>query len=433
MNLWQKWNQLQKRDPNRLVLIEAETHRYSTVQQVSKGVEILASNLQEIKGKRIAFCLPNSAAWIIHFLAIQSLKGIAAPLDPTLTRDQQLHLCQQIEVDFLIVEERLLPVARKRSSESGKACCIKITSGSTGVPKLILCQSSHLLADGDNIIRTMKIKKDDRNLAIIPFGHSYGLGNLVMPLIMQGTRIVCLNSFVPYQITSIIQEYGVTVLPTVPAIFRILSEMDDFVPLKGLKLAISAGAPLSAKVAQKFFDKHGVKIHNFYGSSETGGICYDRTGNATLSGRSVGKPLKGVRVTITKTSQVQVKSDAVIGRRYVLPDLGKLNSYRELELVGRAGTIANIAGKKVHPVEIENALRKIPKVSDVWVSVKQQSNRSDVIVAAIESNLSQNHIEKLLSKNLPAWKLPRRYFIQSSLPRTARGKLDIPQIQQMLK
>ena len=59
---------------------------------------------------------------------------------------------------------------------------------------------------------------------------------------------------------------------------------------------ISAGAPLSAEVAQQFYRRYGIKIHNFYGSSETGGICYDRTGNATLSGRSVGKPLSGVMV-----------------------------------------------------------------------------------------------------------------------------------------
>ena len=50
---------------------------------------------------------------------------------------------------------------------------------------------------------------------------------------------------------------------------------------------ISAGAVLPPAVAQAFFERFGVKIHNFYGSSETGGICYDRTGSASLSGRSV--------------------------------------------------------------------------------------------------------------------------------------------------
>ena len=46
---------------------------------------------------------------------------------------------------------------------------------------------------------------------------------------------------------------------------------------------ISAGALLlaAAKTARAFQARFGRKIHNFYGSSETGGIAYDRTGAAT--------------------------------------------------------------------------------------------------------------------------------------------------------
>ena len=70
-------------------------------------------------------------------------------------------------------------------------CCIKLTSGTTGELKPILCSASNLVADGKQIIRTMGIRPADRNLAVIPLGHSYGLGNLVMPLLLQGTSVAC--------------------------------------------------------------------------------------------------------------------------------------------------------------------------------------------------------------------------------------------------
>ena len=76
-----------------------------------------------------------------------------------------------------------------------------------------------------------------------------------------------------------------------PALLRLLTEVDvDRRPWRRVRLVISAGAVLPAEVAQRFQARCGRKIHNFYGSSETGGIAYDRTGEATRDGRSVGRP-----------------------------------------------------------------------------------------------------------------------------------------------
>ena len=36
-----------------------------------------------------------------------------------------------------------------------------------------------MLADGEQVCRGMDIRPDDVNFGLIPFGHSYGLGNLV--------------------------------------------------------------------------------------------------------------------------------------------------------------------------------------------------------------------------------------------------------------
>ena len=53
---------------------------------------------------------------------------------------------------------------------------------------------------------------------------------------------------------------------------------------------------MDAEVAEAFFAKFGRKVHSFYGSTETGGITFDRSGEAARTGRSVGAPLPGVRL-----------------------------------------------------------------------------------------------------------------------------------------
>jgi acyl-coenzyme A synthetase/AMP-(fatty) acid ligase len=310
-------------------------------------------------------------------------------------------------------------------------CCVKITSGSSALPKTVECRAGHLLADGRQVARTMGIRAGDLNLAAIPLGHSYGLGNLVMPLILQGTAMVCAGDYVPRQLVEWIDRYRITVFPAVPALLRILAALPPGrVNCPSLRTVISAGAVLTPAVAQAFFTRFGIKVHNFYGSSETGGICYDRTGSASLSGRSAGKPLAGVSVTV-KAGRITVESPAVATRvgHWRLGDFGEWNGRGELVLLGRAGQGANIGGKKVHPLEVERVLRALPGVTDaaVWL---WQSHGRDLLAAVVETAHLRAEIERALTARLPAWKLPKTYIIARELPRTARGKLDLAALKQ---
>jgi acyl-coenzyme A synthetase/AMP-(fatty) acid ligase len=270
----------------------------------------------------------------------------------------------------------------------------------------------------------MGIRPGDRNLAAIPLGHSYGLGNLVMPLILQGTAMVTCGEYVPRQLVEWMNRYRVTTLPLVPALFRVLAALPQGRKVKSLRTAISAGAPLSPEIAQAFLKRFGVRVHNFYGSSETGGICYDRSGEASLTGRAVGKPLSGVTITL-KQGRPTVTSPAVATRtgRWRLDDAAEWNSRGELVLLGRSGQGANIGGKKVHPLEVERVLRSLPGVTDVAVWLTQREGR-DLLAAGVETDLGQSELERALTRHLPAWKHPRFYLIARELPRTARGKLD---------
>ena len=418
---------VQKRLSKKIVLIDAAKNASWTAGALTEAALRFSDHLLRYRtGERIALRIPNGAEWFSLFLALQRAGLAAVPLDGGLPREGCLENARRLGARALYFDGEFHSLGKNPARvRNKKCCCVKITSGSSSLPKAVECRAEHLLADGRNVIRTMGIRPDDLNLAVIPLGHSYGLGNLVMPLVLQGTAIVCAGDYVPRQLIEWIGRYRATVFPAVPALLRVLAALPPGAKLDSLRTVISAGAVLSPAVAQAFFARYGIKVHNFYGSSETGGICYDRTGSASLTGRSVGKPLAGVSVTV-KAGRVTVESPAVAtrGRRWRLGDFGEWNKRGELVLLGRAGQGANIGGKKVHPLEVERVLRALPGVADAAVWLGQSQGR-DLLAAAVETAQSRVKLERALAVHLPAWKLPKTWFVARELPRTARGKLDL--------
>jgi acyl-CoA synthetase (AMP-forming)/AMP-acid ligase II len=409
-SLWKLWQTTAGRCAAKTAVIDADTGREWTFRELTTLAERIAAPFD---CRLVPIRQPNSAFWLAAFLGLQKMGVAALPLDPSLS-----------------LEAQEATVRRALRGLPAGCCCIKLTSGTTGDLKLVHCSAANLRADGEHIVRTMGIRPADRNLAIIPLGHSYGLGNLVMPLLLQGTTVVCAPAFVPRQILHWIEQYQVSVLPTVPAILRVLAELEGATKPPSLRLVISAGAPLSAEIAQQFHQRYGIKIHNFYGSSETGGICYDHTGNATLRGRSIGKPLDGVTVRIRRDGRVSINSRA---GRATLPDLGEWNQYGELRLLGRVGEVANIGGKKVSPLEVERALRELRGVSDAWVTVVKDNRGNDYLAAAVETTHARIDLENGLLQALPSWKLPKKWLIDNTLLRTDRGKLHIAALRARLR
>jgi acyl-coenzyme A synthetase/AMP-(fatty) acid ligase len=449
--LWKHWLDRQARLRNKAVLIEAVKEIAWTAQALTEAALPFSDHLFRYGvGERIAFRLPNGPEWFSLFLAVQRAGLAAVPLDGGMPAEGCVETARRLGARVLYLGSEFQSLGNGPSAPARKICCMKITSGSGVAPKAVECRAVHLLADGRNVIKTMGIRAGDINLAVIPLGHSYGLGNLIMPLIMQGTAMVCAEEYVPRQLVEWIGRYRVTVFPAVPALLRVLAALPREVAVAGprdgspptaatvanlesLRIVISAGAVLAPAVAQGFFARYGVKIHNFYGSSETGGICYDRTGSASFTGRSVGKPFAGVSVTV-KAGRITVASPAVATRagRWRLDDFGEWNGRGELVLLGRAGQGANIGGKKVHPLEVERVLRALPGVTDVTVWLGQRQGR-DFLAAGVETAQSRVEIERALAARLPAWKLPKVYIVARELPRTPRGKLDLAAIKRQVE
>jgi acyl-coenzyme A synthetase/AMP-(fatty) acid ligase len=366
------------------------------------------------------------------FLALMRAGAVAVPLDSAEPVAAQRQIAEALRAGFWWSGEELVALEGARRFRDPATCLIKLTSGTTGRPRPLVFTAEQMLADGRQVTTTMGIRATDLNYALIPFGHSYGLGNLTFPLFAQGVPVVCGTAPLPQAIAEDFGRWQPTVLPSVPAVFRALVEA-DIAPATcaSLRLAISAGAPLPPETAAAFAKKFGRKIHAFYGSSETGGIAYDRRGQATLAG-GVGSAMRGVRITALRGGRLRICSAAVFtqgnarrsGRHgcWSPADHATLDARGQITLLGRRGTTVKIAGRRVNLAEVAARLRRLPGVRDAWVGMR--AGAEPVMGAAIVSARSSAEIRAELLTDTATWKVPKKWAALPAFPLTERGKTD---------
>lgn len=319
------------------------------------------------------------------------------------------------------------------------ASCVhlKITSATTGPARLVAFTAAQLAADADNIVATMGLRPDWPNLAVISMAHSYGFSNLVLPLLLQGIPLIVTPSPLPEAVKQAAAAWPALTLPGVPALWRAWLEAGAIPSC--VQLAISAGAPLPAALEQGAFAATGVKIHNFYGSSECGGIAYDRSPVPRCEDAYVGTSMDNVQLSIADDGCLQVDSPAVAETYWPEPSealcdgsfrTGDLAELRQgmVHLRGRVGDQINVAGRKVLPSVIEQALLRHAGIQEclVFGVPSGDADRADLIVACVvtATPLTVEALRQFLLDRLPAWQVPREWWFVESLSVNQRGKLS---------
>ena len=431
--LLQAWQKTLHRCGEKRAIVQAVDGQGATFRELDERASAwLTAHTSEppsLRGRAVVFAAANGIGWFEIFLGLLKAGSVVVPLDAAEPASAQRTLAESLRAGFWWDGTRLVPLAGAKRFRDPDICLIKLTSGSTGRPRPLVFTAGQLIADGKQVMATMAIKPHDLNYALIPLGHSYGLGNLTIPLLAQGVPLICGAAALPHAIAADFVRWRPTVFPAVPALWRAVAGSD--VVLASLRLGISAGAPLPPEVARNFVARFGRRLHSFYGSSETGGIAYDSTGQVTLQG-GVGRAINGVKLQMMAGGRLQVSSAAVTtyGNRarveklgaWIMADAVRWEDRSGLWLLGRRGSSVKIAGRRVNLAEIGARLRRLTGVEDVWVAVSQ--NAEPVLGAAVVSSRSAGELRTELLTDTAAWKVPKKLVVLAALPLTARGKVD---------
>jgi long-chain acyl-CoA synthetase len=424
--LYECWLNVARQKLHEVALRDLATHRVWTFEQLRDAAEHSNPCPEGVicpRGPRADFILEVLRAWRGN-VPVMPLEEGQSP--PALTSDAA-------------------SLARLKS-EFPRCAHLKMTSATTGRPRLIAFTGEQLAADADGIVAAMGLRSDWPNLGVISMAHSYGFSNLVLPLLLHGIPLVLGPSAWPEAVSQAGATAGAFTLPSVPVLWKVWHEART-IPTS-VKLAISAGAPLPVPLEQEIFAAGGLKVHNFYGSSECGGIAYDLTEKPRADDTCVGMAMPGVELTCNDQNCLEVRSRAVglgywpeanpaLGEgRFRTGDLAVLKDGL-VHLRGRVSDLINVAGRKVSPHAIEHVLRTHPAVRECAVFGLPDSigSRTETIAACVvlRGPVLPEDLRQFLLQSVPVWQVPRHWRILESLPVNERGKSPRAQLQRLFE
>jgi long-chain acyl-CoA synthetase len=382
----------------------------------------------------------------------QALRGELASMAPL--RAVTLEAAA-IELLFLAGHQ---PTAPGPEPEDGlpptRRAIIKLTSGSTGVPKGIALTPANVLAEARNIVDTLELTPADCILAPVPLAHSYGFDVGLLSMLWSGASLVARNTFVPRRLLAEMAGKETTVFLGVPSIYRTLADIPVTAKpdLAQVRYLLSCTAPLHPELLRAFHAKFGVPICQHYGSSETGAATTHVPALVMKYPESVGRAMSGVHVAIIdeagrglaagEEGEVVIAGAAVApgyvmgappgvspfqGNSYRSGDLGYLDDSGLLHLTGRKSQIINVGGLKVSPVEVARVLESFPPIAEAVVLGLQGAGGSDLVCAVVtlRQPATREEIFEYCRQHLAEYKVPRRIEIRDALPRGATGKVKL--------
>jgi len=458
------------RVPGRTALLGAD-QRLTHSQLEQRAATAAAWISEQAQGDIVGLLLPNHPAFAWAFLGAQWAGKTVAVL-PTLAPPPLLQLmAAQAGLRTVITTEKLaaplreagvpaLPVEEmpgKPTPEfspvgrSAEAAVLLYTSGTTGRPKTVALSDRNILSNIEGSCLAAGFTQDEVMLAILPLFHSYGLTvTLLLPLILGGT-VVLQDRFVPRRVLQTIEEHRVTALVAVPSQYRLLVKEPAQIDASSLRLCIAGAERLSEKIAADFEARFGCPILQGYGATEASPVISLNPPHASRP-HTVGKPLPNLRVTIREDGrqlppgeigEIWAQGPSVMLGYYENPeataekisngalrtgDRGFLDEDGYLHVAGRADDLIKIAGEKIYPAEVEQALEKVEGVEEAAVLGLPDEKHGTILCAFAQlrpdAHLTEPDLRSACRLSLEAVKIPRVIRIVEQLPRSPSGKVD---------
>jgi long-chain acyl-CoA synthetase len=430
----------------------------------------------------VALVLKNCPLFIVSYLAASRLGAPAYLLDPGSKPSELLRIFSESNVAIAICEpnqkqsleqvrdetsRRFVILVRDACFENAvdrlvepsaaltcdkEAAIVQYTSGTTGIPKCIVRSHRNLFCEATNFNETTGISADDHILCTIPLFHSHGFGNAFLAAMYAGATLVLMEDFNRAVVAEIVEREKITIFPAVPVMFELLAQTRPNRHRRGnsLRLAFSAGAALSSKVAREFKDSFGVYVRQLYGATEVGAAAINVDIDPLETLESVGPPLRNVRIDVLQESgepalpgergEIAIQSGAMTLGYLRQPELtrqrfrqgtfcpgdfGRRDGNGLLYLEGRIDWLILASGKKVDLFEVEDIISKFAKVQEVAVVGVPGYLGETILKAVVVSREAcrEQEIIEYCRERMSDYKIPRKVEFVNELPRNGMGKV----------
>ena len=444
------------------------------------------------QGDRVALLLYDSPEFVAGFLATCSIGAVAVPINTFLSSRDVAFILSDSGARLLIVESDLEDKLNSSDGPDNDCTVAKVdtrtrrcdglgnvgtggrartattretpafllyTSGSTGTPKGVLHLHGSIPFTVDSYAaNVLGLTSEDRVFSSSRMFFAYGLGNsLSFPLAAGATVLLEAERISAERLARFIEDRKPTVFFGVPAVY--LSLLDyrlsgGRVDLSGVRLCVSAGEALPAKIFEDWQREFRLTILDGIGSTEMLHIFIsNREGNSRAG--SSGTVVDGYAARLVDDSGGEVGVNE-LGNLWVLGGSATAGYWNRPELteqtikdgwvrtgdvyrrdedgfffhIGRSDDCFKVRGLWVSPIEVESVLISYEAVSEAAVvSAVDDSGlatgRAYVVIRQGERSESlKEEIRRFAGSRLPQYKVPSQIEFIEEMPRTSTGKIQ---------
>lgn len=335
------------------------------------------------------------------------------------------------------------------------------TSGTTGLPKGALHTQAALVANCVISAHAHGLTASDHVLTALPMFHVGGLCIQTLPALYAGATVTLHARFDPAAWLAAVQRQRPSLSLMVPATLRAVLDHPQFgsTNVSSLRM-LSAGSSTIPLALITPFHTRGVPVCQIYGTTETGPVsiylqaqhAMRHTGSAGLAGLGVAVRLvddEGHDAAIGTVGELLIQGPNVMQQYwrdadnpafqngwFHTGDLAYQDTQGFYTVVGRSKDMIISGGENIYPAELENILANCPQIADCAVVGQSDARWGEVAVAVIvrqpDAALTEHDVMQLFNGQLARFKHPRRIVFTHSLPKTATGKVQKPQLLGLL-
>ena len=491
------------------------TSRRVTYAEIGANARRFAAALADIgvqPGERVATLCWNHQEHLEAYYAVPCMGAVLHTLNLRLPAAQLEHIINHAEDKILIVDASLLPLlapiaqalktveayivigegdtsvlgtgpavpvysyaemlAGSRDDfewpqlDERSAASMCYTSGTTGDPKGVVYshRSTYLHAMATLANTVTGALESDRIVVVVPMFHVNAWGIPFSSFLSGATMLMPGPFLMPDKVVDFIEAEKATLLSAVPTIWGGILQVGEQrdIDLSTLRMGTSGGAAIPRSLLEAMQARHGVRIIQGWGMTETspvGGMAHPPLDVAPGSPEEfdwrlkAGRLVAGVQMRIVddngvvqpwdgeSVGEIEVRGPWITGayHRDAAPekfhdgwlrtgDIGAIDERGFFIISDRSKDVIKSGGEWISSVELENLLAGSPGVLEAAVigipDEKWTERPLAVVVPRAGSELSPAELTAYMQGKVASWQIPENWTFIDEVPKTSVGKFD---------